>query len=110
LSNKGEELSLGESITYMQLPIDECEEWIWESLNCTDDCGFEYVKNGNKEFLIFNTNNFFADAKAIEKIRKTTGMVLLQISTHKGYSQLWFGRYYDGNSSDRNNRMSLHRL
>ena len=91
------------------LPIDECEEWIWESLNCTDDCGFEYVKNGDKEFLIFNTNDFFADAKAIEKIRKTTGMVLLQISTHRGYSQLWFGRYYDDNGSSRNN-MSLYKL
>ena len=93
----------------MQLPIDECEEWIWESLNCTDDCGFEYVKDGNKEFLIFNTNDFFADAKAIEKIRKTTGMLLLQISTHKGYSQLWFGRYNDTGGSDRDN-MSLQNL
>jgi hypothetical protein len=65
----------------MQLPIDECKEWIWESLNCTKDCSFEYVKDGNKEFLIFITNDFFADAKAIEKIRKTTGMGLVQISS-----------------------------
>jgi hypothetical protein len=93
----------------MQLPIDECEEWIWESLNCTDDCGFEYVKDGNKEFLIFNTNDFFADAKAIEKIRKITGMSLLQISTHRGYSQLWFGRYDDNSKHDRNN-MPLRKL
>ena len=63
----------------MQLPIDECEEWIWQSLNCTKDCSFEYVKDENKEFLIFITNDFFADAKAIEKIRKTTGMGLIQI-------------------------------
>src|ERR671924_245554 len=42
----------------MQIPIDECEEWIWESLNCPSDCGFEYVRDGNKEFLIFNTNEF----------------------------------------------------
>jgi len=80
----------------MQLPIDECEEWIWQSLNCTKDCSFEYVKDENKEFLIFITNDFFADAKAIEKIRKTTGMGLVQISTHQqGYSELWFGRYND---------------
>jgi hypothetical protein len=95
----------------MQLPIDECEEWIWESLNCPDDCGFEYVKNGNKEFLIFNTNDFFADAKAIEKIRKITGMVLLQIGTHRGYSQLWFGRYHDGSSGPHSNdNMPMHKL
>ena len=94
----------------MQLPIDECEEWIWDSLNLTDDCGFEYVMNGNKEFLIFNTNDFFADAKAIEKIRKITGMVLLQISTHRGYSQLWFGRYHDDSVLHRDDNMSLHSL
>ncbi len=77
----------------MQLPIDECEEWIWDTLDSTKDCGFEYIKDGNKEFLIFNTNDFFADAKALEKIRKTTGMELVQMSTHNGYTQLWFGRY-----------------
>ena len=76
-----------------QLPIDECEEWICDTLICSKDCGFEYIKDGNKEFLIFNTNDFFADAKALEKIRKTTGMELVQMSTHNGYTQLWFGRY-----------------
>ena len=40
-----------------------------------------------------NTNDFFADAKALDKIRKTTGMELVQMSTHNRYSQLWFGRY-----------------
>jgi hypothetical protein len=80
-------------------------------LNCSDDCGFEYVKNGNKEFLIFNTNDFFADAKTIEKIRKITGMVLLQIGTHRGYSQLWFGRYHDGGSGPHDNdKMPMHKL
>ena len=63
----------------MQLPINECEEWIWDTLDCRKDCGFEYIKDGNKEFLIFNTNDFFADAKALEKIRKTTGMELVQM-------------------------------
>ena len=41
----------------------------------------------------FNTNDFFADAKALEKIRRTTGMELVQMSTHNGHTQLWFGRY-----------------
>ena len=63
----------------MQLPIDECEEWISDAIKCTKDCGFEYIKDGNKEFLIFNTNDFFADAKALAKIRKTTGMELVQM-------------------------------
>jgi hypothetical protein len=76
----------------IQLPIDECEELIWDTLNCTKDCGFENVKDGDKEFLIFNANGFFVDARALEKIKKTTGMKLVQMSTHKEY-QLWFGRY-----------------
>ena len=89
----------------MQLPIDECEEWIWDSLNSTRDCGFEYVRDGNKEFLIFNTNDFCADAKIMQRIRKTTGMELVQISTHRGYTHLWFGRYIDDNigKSDKSN-------
>jgi hypothetical protein len=77
----------------MKLSIDECEEWIWDTLDCTKDCGFEYIKDGIIEFLIFNTNDFFADATALEKIRRTTGMELVQMSTHNGYTQLWFGRY-----------------
>ena len=77
----------------MQLPIDECEEWIWDTLDSTKDFGFEYIKDGNKEFLIFKTNDFFADAKALEKISKTTSMELVQMSTHNGHTQLWFGRY-----------------
>ena len=35
-----------------QLPIDECEEWIWDILDCTKDCGFEYISGDSKEFLI----------------------------------------------------------
>jgi hypothetical protein len=70
----------------MQLPIDECEERIWDTLDSTKDSGFEYIKDGNKEFLIFNTIDFFADAKSLEKIRKTTGMDLVQMSTHNGYT------------------------
>ena len=77
----------------IQLPIDECEEWIWDTLDSTKDCGFEYIKDGIREFLVFNTNDFFADAKALEKIRKTTGMTLVQMSTHNRYTRLWFGRY-----------------
>ena len=77
----------------MQLPVDEYKEWRWNTLDSTKDCGFEYIKDGNREFLIFNTNDFFADAKALEIIRKTTRMELVRMSTQNGYTQLWFGKY-----------------
>ena len=64
------------------LPIDECEEWIWDILDSTKDSGFEYLIDDDKEFLIFNTNDFHADTKALFKISKLTGMRLAQISTH----------------------------
>ena len=47
-----------------QLPIDECEEWIWDILDCTR---FEYISGDGKEFLIPNTNDFYADTKALYK-------------------------------------------
>jgi hypothetical protein len=74
------------------LSIDECEEWIWDILDCTKDCGFEHIVDEDKEFLIFNTNDFSADTKALYKIRKITGMRLVQMSTHNGLTQLWFFR------------------
>ena len=74
------------------LPIDECEEWIWDILDSIKDCGFEYIADGDKDFLIFDANDFHADTNALYKIRRITGMRLLQLSTHGGYSQLWFYR------------------
>jgi hypothetical protein len=74
------------------LPIDECEEWIWDILDSTKDFGFEYITDDDKEFLIFNTNDFHADTKALYKIRKITGMRSVQIGTHNCYTQLWFYR------------------
>jgi hypothetical protein len=74
------------------LPIDECEEWIWDILDSKKDSGFEYVTDEGKEFLIFNTNDFHADTKALYKIRRITGMRLAQISTHNRNTQLWFYR------------------
>jgi hypothetical protein len=38
------------------LPIDECEEWIWDILDSTKDCGFEYLADESRDFLIFNYN------------------------------------------------------
>ena len=75
-----------------QLPIDECEEWIWDILYCNKYCGFEYIAADHKEFLILNTNDLYADTKALYKIRRLTGMRLIQMSTHNGSTQLWFFR------------------
>jgi hypothetical protein len=61
-------------------------------LDSTKNSGFEYIIDDDKEFLIFNTNDFHADTKALYKIRKITGMRLVQISTNNGYTQLWFYR------------------
>jgi hypothetical protein len=74
------------------LPIDECEEWIWDILDSTKDSSFEYLADEDKEFLILNTNDFHADTKSLYKIRKITGMRLTQINTHRSYTQLWFYR------------------
>jgi hypothetical protein len=79
-------------VTTTLLPIDECEEWIWDILDSTKDSGFEYVKDEGKEFLIFDTNDFHADTKALYKIRRLTGMRLVEMSTHNGSTQLWFYR------------------
>jgi hypothetical protein len=75
-----------------QLPIDECEEWIWDILDCTKDCGFEYISGDGKEFLILNTNDFYADTKALYKIKRLTGMKLMQMSMHNGNGSGFSGR------------------
>jgi hypothetical protein len=71
-----------QSMQPMQLAIDECEEWIWDTLDSTKDCGFEYIKDENKEFLIFNTNDSSQRLKHERKIRKTTNMELIHMNTH----------------------------
>jgi hypothetical protein len=84
--------AISTTLPLILLPIDECEEWIWDILDSTKDCGFEYIEDQDKDFLVFNTNDFHADTKALYKIRKITGMRLIQMSTHNGNSQLWFYR------------------
>jgi hypothetical protein len=32
------------------LPIDECEEWIWDILDSTKDFGFEYITDDIRSF------------------------------------------------------------
>jgi hypothetical protein len=41
----------------------------WEILDSTKDCGFEYIADEDKEFLIFKTNDFSTSTNALYKIR-----------------------------------------
>jgi hypothetical protein len=41
-------------------------------LDSTKGYGFEYLANEDKKFLVFNTNDFHADAKLIYKKRRLT--------------------------------------
>ena len=34
-------------------------------------CGFEYIAEESRDFLIFNTNDFHADTKALHKIKES---------------------------------------
>ena len=72
------------------LPIDECEEWIWDIKILQEIVALNILRTKIK--LVFNTNDFHADTQALYKIRKITGMRLIQMSTHNGNSQLWFYR------------------
>jgi hypothetical protein len=80
-----------EVISLTLLPIDKCEERIWDILDSTKDCGFEYLANEDRELLTFNTNDFHTDTKSLCKLRRFTEMKLAQ-STHNFYTQLWFYR------------------
>jgi hypothetical protein len=62
----------------MLLSIDECEEWIWYILVSNKDSGFEYLVDDDKEFLIFNTNDFHADPKGLLQDKK---VYRIEIST-----------------------------
>jgi hypothetical protein len=76
----------------MSVPIDECEELIWDALDSSDESSFEYIKDDSNEFLVLNTSDFFADPRALDKIKRTTGMRLVQFNTRKCYTHLWFMR------------------
>jgi hypothetical protein len=54
---------------------------------------FWIYKRWNKEFLIFNTNDFFTEAKALEKNQEDYqhGIGLYEYTLWN--TQLWFGRY-----------------
>jgi hypothetical protein len=87
-----EHIILAQAQISTSLPIDECEEWIWEILDSAKNSSFDYITDEDKEFLILNTNDFHADTRSLYKIRRITGMKLAQMSTHNRYTQLWFCR------------------
>ena len=55
---------------------------LWDILDSTKNDSFEYITDESRDFLIFNTNDFHADTKALHKIKRITGMRLVQMSTH----------------------------
>jgi hypothetical protein len=50
------------------------------------------VTEPNKEFLIFNTNNFFTEAKALEKNQEDYQHGIGSYKATSWNTQLWFGR------------------
>jgi hypothetical protein len=53
---------------------------------------FWIYKRWNKEFLIFNTNDFFAEAKALEKNQEDYQHGIGSYEYTLWNTQLWFGR------------------
>jgi hypothetical protein len=74
------------------LEIDECIEWILHTVAFKKHFNFRYAFAENWEFLIFGAKDYYIDTKALKKIEKTTGMILVQIKSCEGMAELWFGR------------------
>jgi hypothetical protein len=53
---------------------------------------FKYALAENWEFLIFGAKDYYINTKVLQKIEKTTGMILVQIKSCDGTAELWFGR------------------
>lgn len=75
-----------------KLQIDECIGWILHSIEFRKNFHYKYASSEGWEFLIFGADNYYLDVKALTKIEKTTGMILVQIKSSEGNTDLWFGR------------------
>jgi hypothetical protein len=87
-----------------QLQIDECIEWILHSIEFKKNFNYKYASGEGWEFLIFGADDYYLDTRALTKIEKTTGMILVQIKSFEGKADLWFGRKIEtvqGNIKDR---------
>jgi hypothetical protein len=76
----------------MQIQIDECIDWILHAVEFKKNFNYKYASGEGWEFLIFGADDYYLNMKALTKIEKTTGMVLVQIKSSDGNADLWFGR------------------
>ena len=76
----------------MQIQIDECIDWILHTVEFKRNFNYKYASGEGWEFLIFGADDYYLSMKALTKIEKTTGMVLIQIKSADGNADLWFGR------------------
>jgi hypothetical protein len=76
----------------MQIQIDECIDWILHTVEFKKNFNYKYASGEGWEFLIFGADDYYLNMKALTKIEKTTGMVLVQIKSSDGNADLWFGR------------------
>jgi hypothetical protein len=79
-------------IQLTQLEIDECIDWILNTVEFKKEFSYKYAFGEGWEFLIFSTGEYYLDNKALIKIERTAGMILVQIKTSAGNTELWFGR------------------
>jgi len=76
----------------VQLEIDECIDWILNTVKFKKELNYKYAFGEGWEFLVFNAREYYLDSKALIKIERTTGMIIVQIKTSSGNTELWFGR------------------
>ena len=75
-----------------QLEIDECVTWIKHLISFKKDCTWKYAVNKEWEFLIFIANDYYLELNSLMKLGNMTGLLLIQIKSHDGVAELWFGR------------------
>lgn len=82
-----------------KLDIDECITWIERSID-SPKLEYKYANGEGWEFLIFSASDYYFDGRAIAKIERTTGMILVQLKCKDGNTDIWFGRRMNRNEAD----------
>lgn len=75
-----------------QLEVEECINWILHEIAFENGFAYRYLFAQNWDFLVFTARDYFLNAKKLRKLERLTGMVLLQIESNNGISEIWFGR------------------
>jgi hypothetical protein len=88
-----------------QLQIDECIEWILHCIEFKRNFNYKYASGEGWEFLIFGADDYYLDTRALTKIEKTTGMILVQIKSSEGKADMWFGRKIEAVQGNIKNRL-----